>query len=695
MIEVLDMENSIISKGKNITEAVHIALELLDVTKKEVNIEVMETEKKGILGIGSKPAVVRVTLRNVKTETSKTKNRELSLEQFVENMDNVNEGEGFNVNNNNLDPAIAKYDKELRGKVWIRDGQFFCKNALDQYPMLSPVKGIRLYKNEELVEKTVVVNEDDVFRIEIPDEKTETVWDIKIDEQRMRVTLTIKPGYHTYRKLIDQEPSKHIQLKLEEVKKPQTIETNAILEKLKELEVVEGINYLEITSACEAKEPGVFLIAEGKQPLPGQYGAFIPGIELNTKSGPKESADGKVNYREIHDFPSIVQGGVIGVIQPPIQGKPGLKVTGESVEPPEVFSLKVHAGKGTVLVDNESKVIATEAGQPCIKLKGMVARISIVPKLTHPGDVNLSSGNIHFIGDIEVMGSVQDGMLVEGEGNILIHGNANMSKIIAGNSVIVNCNLISSNLTAGKGNIQIAELSPILEEMAEETKRLGAAVMQITKISAFKVTDLHKRGLGSLFKILLDGKFKKLHSLIHSFLGKMNGDKNIFDEEWLDLANILKKNFVYLQSSEFKSVEDVMNFSRKMEKLYFETLTPSESNCFIKFDYAHNSQVYCNGDIVAIGQGCYNSKIYAVGSFETDGFFRGGELYAGKGVKLKEAGTIGGINTIIAAPHDQTIQIDQVMEDTTIQIGKKKHKFAANKSFILARLDHEGNLIIH
>jgi spoIIIJ-associated protein len=51
-------------KGKNIDEAIKAALDELGCEMEDVNVEVIEEPSKGLLGIGKKPAVVRVTRRD-------------------------------------------------------------------------------------------------------------------------------------------------------------------------------------------------------------------------------------------------------------------------------------------------------------------------------------------------------------------------------------------------------------------------------------------------------------------------------------------------------------------------------------------------------------------------------------------------------------------------------------------------------
>jgi len=60
------MAKSIERTGKTVEEAIEVALKELNVTEENVNIEVLEEPAKGLLGIGAKPALVKVTLKDNK-----------------------------------------------------------------------------------------------------------------------------------------------------------------------------------------------------------------------------------------------------------------------------------------------------------------------------------------------------------------------------------------------------------------------------------------------------------------------------------------------------------------------------------------------------------------------------------------------------------------------------------------------------
>lgn len=104
--------------------------------------------------------------------------------------------------------------------------------------------------------------------------------------------------------------------------------------------------------------------------------------------------------------------------------------------------------------------------------------------------------------------------------------------------------------------------------------------------------------------------------------------------------------------------------------------------------------MYSAGDIHIVGEGVYNSKLYGKGTIQIDGYVRGGEIYAGKGISIREAGSKGGIPTKIQVPKEQSIIINRALEGTVIQIGDRTHTFTLEMHFVRARLNENGVLLI-
>jgi uncharacterized protein (DUF342 family) len=703
--------NVIISKGKNVKEAIEVGLQLLEATIQEVDIEIIESESKGFLGIGSKPAIVRLIKKrpgnDIHRENLSTKKdeREFSVEEIkflfpykgnlsteTTSSSSSSERRGHTIDRK------PEADKDF-GKVWVKDGRIYCKETSTHYPMITPRQGISLYKNGELVTKTTVISEKDKIKVELDHEIKHTEWSIELDEKKMTAILHIQPGYKKTCTLIDQEPSHHIQLEVKEtIEVRNHLNPNHVFQKMQEMNIKTGIQKIEILKATETTDPGTFEIAKGIAPQKGKDGWLEILVDTEKRlHGPNKWGDGALDDRVIQSIANVNAGQVIAVIHPPQPGKPGVTVTGETVPPEPAQELEVKLGKGVDFIEKGSKIVALSAGRPKFEYHGRVTEISIIPKLLHTADVNVHSGHIRYKGDVEIQGNVDEGMLVDAIEDVLVHGNVNRANIQAGNRIFVNKNVINSHLTAGKRNPFIAELGQLLKKIHSQLESLSVAINQVYSAPGFKTSDIAKMGLSSLIRILLEKKFNTLPPVIKEYTQMiMKADQEqIINDEYKELGNELINGFFKLLPAHLKGPEDIQKLIKQVKSVYELSNKTPDPNASITIPYAFNSEIYCSGDIYIVGQGIMNTKVHSGGKVVVEGMLRGGEVYAEFGAEIGEAGTRGGIPTCIRVPDGQTIKIKYALEGTIVQIGNKSHQFLHFEKDVFARVDEKGYFLLH
>ncbi|CAM4197814.1 flagellar assembly protein A [Paenibacillus tarimensis] len=686
------MERSVVSKGKTVLEAVDLGLVLLGISKESANIEIIESESKALFGLKSKPAVVRITvLHPVKTEQAAVLQPALSINDYIEHLAETD----LSVQEQSrIKPENISGNTEHEGKAWVKDGQIFAKTSPNNYPLISPVGFARLKKNGIPIEKTVILTEQDKIEVSLEEDIKEPDWRIDLIDADMKAVLEVKPGSRLERRLKDSIPSTHLLLEVEECVEVLQINEEEIHNKLADMGVTCGIIPEAIQEACKAKEPGSYVVAKGVEPVKGENGRFEMSFDTMARTvQPKKREDGTIDYREIKEFPAVEEGQILGFIIPRVPGQAGSNVKGEPVEPLPVHDIVWIEGYGTTWTDSGSQVVATRAGMPQFHQQGLRVRVSIIPKLLHRGDVTLESGNLHFLGDIEVTGSVQDSMKVESSGSVTIRGNVNMANVVASQSLIVKANIISSKITVGKGNLLYAEMEPLLKEITAKIAILSAAIEQIGQAAAFKMNDFKTSGLRPLLNVLLRGKFKTLADALEQLTTKIEANRSYLDEEWHLYGKEIYSGFLNQIKSHFRTPEDLRLFMTKTEYFYSLVEPPLQNHVFTKFDYAHNSQIYSGGDI-SIGKGCYNSMIFCQGTLEVYGFVKGGVYFAQKGIIIREAGAAGHATTKLHVPEQASIRIDKVLEGTVVQLGKRTHKFIEDSSRVHVRLNSDGEIII-
>lgn len=683
------MERSVIARAKTVQDAVEQALSLLDATKQQVSIEVMESEAKGMLGLYSKQAVVKVTL---KTEEISDEVADIS-----EPPQSISVAEAIaNIQSSQVEHSVISTSiNDAEGKAWIEDGQIQFHSQMHQQPSITTTDNVSLWINDVLITtgETVKLSATDLIRYEVEDKVVEPVWHLHIDDKAMKVNLHIEVGYIIIRKIISAQPTLRLVLRAEEEKQYIPIEPIAIRKQLVEQKVIYGLDHDEIKRACATTVNGTFVIGEGKSPVAGTNGHFEIKVDTKTrKVQPKMRDNGTIDYREIKEFPCVDDGDLIGLIHPPVPGVNGVNIFGEPILAPPVTGVIVLTSHDVHLSEDGLEVIAARTGMPEVIIQGRHVKVAIIPKLDHRGDVTLQTGNIHFQGDVEISGTVQDTMKVEADGNIHIKGNVNMAEIIATQSLLVTANVIGSEIAVGQLFLFYGQAEPILQVLLEQTEFLTTAIEQLNRAAAFKITDIDQHGLAPLLDVLFRGRFKELHQQLQLFIRTTEEHKALMNEEWQKYIKEIKNGFLNVAMSHFKTAHDLERFVKRTAYLLERVVLPQLDHIFAQFHYIQNSQILAGGP-VQVKKGCYNTQLRCSGILEVTGFLRGGDYYAAKGMHIQEAGTIGSNSTKLTVKEDAVIHVDKLLGGTILQIGSKMHHFKEDTLNVRARLNHDRQFV--
>lgn len=697
-----DFMQNIISKGKNITEAISIGLELMGATKQEVNIEILQQETKGFMGILGKQAAVKLTRitannpqpeRNVLDEFEKMIEEEQNPIPVIRKMV---EEEISPLSELDIYRIRKLQMEEVSGKVWVEDGKLKCKSSPNNFPMVTIGEGVQLFKNEQLVkDKTMIVSEADNYVVKVEDEVRETRWSIKMDASKLKVELKVDPGYTLRRTIQDTDPEQHIELKVEEQKEiDNTLQYVDIMMKLEELRVIYGFYQEEIMGATQTHTEGTFLIAEGIKAQPGKDGWVELKVNVDDiDDGPQETTGGRVDFRETKTLSSVDRGQVVAIIHPPEPGKMGYTVTNEPLPAKQTHPITVRAGNGINVVDD--KIVATLSGRPQLEKRGKLVRVAIIPKLVHKGNVDLASGNIRFKGDVEILGEVDERMVVQAEGNVTVHKTITNATITSAEAIVTYSNIISSEISAGKNNLLVVELGVLVKTLYQDVEQIISVINQLTLSPAFKSSDFARGGLQPLIHILLEKKFKNFQTGSKKYVEMVRQNENeLFDDGWKEVSLAMTQVFLSV-TKEVITIERIKELTIKMKELYEQSQSTVDANTYIAIPNVLNSQLYCSGNIMVHGQGTVNSKIHSGGKLRVSGNIRGGEAYGRLGVEVNEVGAESGRPTLISVPDDQTIIIKKAMEGTVIQLGTMKHIFNQTTTNVCARLDRDGMLVLH
>lgn len=203
---------------------------------------------------------------------------------------------------------------------------------------------------------------------------------------------------------------------------------------LKKAGVEYGFQEDELQKALDNDRYGEMLVAaKGDQAINGRDGFIDYKVRISKKIEFKEDESGKVDFLAKDLIENVVQGQVLAELMPPEKGKQGKTIFNKLLPATNGGPIELRAGKGTILSENGTQLIAEKNGQVVF----VGGRVNVEENYVVGGDVGLDTGNIMFLGSVTIRGSVSDNMEVKAAGNIEVAGTVQKAHLEAEGDVIV------------------------------------------------------------------------------------------------------------------------------------------------------------------------------------------------------------------------------------------------------------------
>lgn len=208
-----------------------------------------------------------------------------------------------------------------------------------------------------------------------------------------------------------------------------TYTSRLLLLYLKEAGVIFGIDQIQLSRLADNPVyDRPIVVATGNPAREGKPGFFTYNFDLNFIKKPSIRPDGSADYMNIKTIETVHKDDVIATYTPAVQGSRGMSVRGTVIESRPVRDLPPLHGRGFDRSRDDLTYTAIIDG----KIEMSNNRILISPVHEVIGDVDISTGNIDFNGDVVVHGGVHDGVIIRAAGNVTIDGLVENCEISAG-----------------------------------------------------------------------------------------------------------------------------------------------------------------------------------------------------------------------------------------------------------------------
>ncbi|HHV77590.1 MAG TPA: FapA family protein [Syntrophothermus lipocalidus] len=656
-------------EGSNVAEAIAKAESALKISRDRMEIEVINKGSRGFLGFGRAPAVIKVKM--IDQERDGIDDDERVLEALV------------------LDLA-REATEDRDGLVGVKDGTIVVipPRGNGRYPTVAPCPQIKLRINGITHTKRTVVTDKDEIVCEVIAPEDQRLYEIEISKDGLCAYLTVYPPVRKVRRLRDAEPAAELELAVEEFEEPlRPLSVDEVLQALREKGVVYGVDEEKVRTAVLKANGLRVAVAFGRPAVPSKDGYLDLVYERHTDTTAAKDEQ-KVDFRELNIFESVKAGEVVARIVEPVQGQPGMTVTGKEIEVKLPRAAHFRVGKGVRQVDD--RLVATISGRP--KVTGNL--VEVLPLLLIEGDVDISTGNIRFSGDVLIKGNVTSGMTVSAEGMIKVLGIVEKARVTARDGVVCLDSVVNSRVQAGGETAELSKVLPMAKRILHDLEIVEDAVCQIN-------LRLQWRGkqpvaAGRIVEVLLERKLRDLPRMAKELL-------EVCEEKGLSLEETEVNMFKSITNMVLHPVSSVAvpgnhNVSELVNNLK-DWISNAESRMKRKSEvylrYALNSEVYATGSITVDGQGCFNTLLSSAERVTvkgTPGVFRGGQIIAANDVYVRELGSEVGALTRVNVTENRRVVCERVLGNVLIGIGRHSVRIDEPREGLVVWMDEERRI---
>lgn len=187
-------------------------------------------------------------------------------------------------------------------------------------------------------------------------------------------------------------------------------------------------------------------IAKGKAVVPGTDAKIIYKFNTAPTAKPQLLEDGSVDFHKLNLFTSVKEGDLLAELIPDFQGEDGIDVFGNPVHPLKVQKKTLKYGRNIRISEDNTKIYSEVSGD--VKLEDDTVFVSNTYVV--PADVDNSTGDIDYNGNVVVTGNVRAGFSIKATGDIQVNGAVEGAVLKAGGNIVLHRGMQGM----GKGSLE-------------------------------------------------------------------------------------------------------------------------------------------------------------------------------------------------------------------------------------------------
>lgn len=575
------------------------------------------------------------------------------------------------------------------GTVEVRKGQIIVTNPEGggKEAVISCGRGIKLFIDNVEIKGSAPVSEGSRIRAEIEDKQPERKFEINVSKDNMKATVTVHYRDGIKCVLNDRFPAS--ELTVDAISSGKVDCQHYTMEEAKALlsgrGIVFGITESSLSDAIDKCTAGPVVVAEGIEPIDGTNDTIDVKFSDEKKF---VEVNNRVDFYSIGKVVAVKPNELLAEKIPGDEGYPGTDVFGNTVAQKKGKRINLTAGRGATISQDGTQVYSQIEGRP--EIKGGVVSVHEVYEVQ--GDVDVSTGNIEFVGDIVVKGNITEGMKVKSGGSVVLYGSVTGGEIMAGGDVMVSKNIIGSKVKAGSNDFLKYSIIECMESIGKLLTAIFSSVETLKNTG--KVPKTYRDG--QIVKLIIDTRYNQLTPQVIKLRGILAENKDIIPMDTLRVGAGLVK---YFTGKGPVLIDDYNILKSYVESIDSQTVIlrgELKEPSHITASYVQNSTLSTTGDIKITGKGCYTSELYCKGNVtinKINSVTRGGIISAEGEVKIYELGSIGGALTTVSTGKDSVINCEIAHTNSIIKVGEMSNKLEMSVKNLKAYL-YKGELLV-
>ena len=176
-----------------------------------------------------------------------------------------------------------------------------------------------------------------------------------------------------------------------------------------------------------------YVLARATLPIQGHDAVITYNFNSDLTMKPKTNEDGSVDFHQLDIISHVNKGDLLATLAPVDYGKPGIDVCGKPIKPNKVINRVLRYGNKISMSEDGLRLYSDVNGHVSL----IDGRVFVSDTYEIAADVDSSTGDIDYEGNVVVKGNVITGFSVKAKGDIEVYGVVEGAYIEAGGQIIL------------------------------------------------------------------------------------------------------------------------------------------------------------------------------------------------------------------------------------------------------------------